>query len=147
MSWFTELFAAPIDKIVTSVGEAIDRNITTDHERLKLANELEQIKANAKLEAAKLEQQLELRLEEEVTKRWQADSQSDEPLAKKIRPISLVYLLFFMSVIIVTDSVEIFAFNVKDGYVDLIQILLLTTFGGYFSMRSLDKYTKTRYGK
>ena len=138
MSWFTELFAAPIDKIVTSVGEAIDRNITTDHERLKLANELEQIKANAKLEAAKLEQQLELRLEEEVTKRWQADSQSDEPLAKKVRPLSLIYLLLVVTIMAFADG-NALTFEIKTAYIDLFQALLMLVFGGYWGSRGLEK--------
>jgi cation transport ATPase len=138
MSWFTELFAAPIDKIVTSVGEAIDRNITTDHERLKLANELEQIKANAKLEAAKLEQQLELRLEEEVTKRWQADSQSDEPLAKKVRPLSLIYLLLVVTIMAFADG-NALTFEIKTAYIDLFQALLMLVFGAYYGSRGLEK--------
>jgi hypothetical protein len=139
MSWFTNLFTGPLDKIVTSVGEAIDRNVTTDHERLKLANELEQIRANAKLEAAKLELEAERVMEGAVTERWQADMQSDDPLAKRVRPLALIYLLLFMTIVILADSFEGLEFNVKDVYVDLIQALLLLVFGAYYGGRSLEK--------
>jgi hypothetical protein len=139
MSWFTNLFTGPLDKIVTSVGEAIDRNVTTDHERLKLANELEQIRANAKLEAAKLELEAERVMESAVTERWQSDMQSDDPLAKRVRPLALIYLLLFMTIVILADSFEGLEFNVKDVYVDLIQALLLLVFGAYYGGRSLEK--------
>ncbi len=139
MSWFANLFTAPIDKIVTSIGEAIDRNVTTDHERIKLANELEQIRANAKLEAAKLELEAERIAETAVTERWQSDMQSDDLLAKRVRPLALIYLLLFMTVVILADSTEAFSFNVKDVYVDLIQALLLLVFGAYYGGRSLEK--------
>ena len=139
MSWFTEIISGGVDKIVDSVGNAIDKNFTTDHERMKMQNELEAIKLQAKLSAAKLEQEAEIKLSEEVSKRWQADMQSDEPLAKKVRPLSLVYLLLFMSIIIMADSIEPIAFDVKEAYVDLIQVLLLTVFAAYFGGRTIEK--------
>jgi hypothetical protein len=143
MSWFTEIISGGVDKIVDSVGSAIDKNFTTDHERLQMQNELEKIKLDARLSAAKLEQEAEAKLNEEISKRWVADMSSDEPLAKKVRPLSLVYLLLFMSIIIVSDSIEPLAFDVKESYVDLIQILLLTVFAAYFGGRTLEKMKRS----
>jgi len=147
MGWFSDIISGGVDKIVDSVGNAVDKVFTSDEERLKLQNELEKIRLEAKLSAAKMEQEAEAKMEEEISKRWQADMSSDEPMAKKVRPLSLIYLLFFMSLIIVTDSVEILAFDVKESYVDLIQILLLTVFAAYFGSRGLEKITALRNKK
>ena len=144
MSWFTEIISGGVDKIVDSVGNAIDKNFTTDHERMKMQNDLEKIKLEAKLSAAKLEAEAEAKMEEEISKRWQADMQSDEPLAKKVRPLSLVYLLLFMSIIIMADSIEPISFDVKEAYVDLIQVLLLTVFAAYFGGRTIEKLKRNK---
>lgn len=139
MSWFTNIVSGGVDKIITSAGNAIDKLVTSDHERLQLRNELEKIQLEAKLNAAKLEAEAEAKMEEEISKRWQADMSSDDPLAKRVRPLSLIYLLFFMTVIILLDSIDYLYFEVKDSYVDLLQILLLTVFAAYFGGRTVEK--------
>lgn len=147
MSWFTELFAGGIDKVVSSVGEAADRLITSDQERLQLRNELALIKVKAKLDAQKQADDAEAQLEKEITTRWQADMQSDDPAAKKVRPYSLVYMLLFMSVIIITDSINTLGFDVKQPYIELIEALLVTMVIAYFGSRGLEKWTALRNGK
>lgn len=144
MNWWTQLFAGGVDKIVSSVGEAADRLITSDEERGKLKNELALIQVKATLDSQKMELEAETKLEEEVTKRWQADMSQDDTLAKRVRPISLLYLLFFMSVIIVSDSIQILAFEVKDSYVDLLESLLVVTFVAYFGSRGVEKVFKRK---
>ena len=144
MSLWTQLFAGGIDKVVSSVGEAADRLITSDEERGKLKNELVLIEAKARLDAQKMELDAETKLEEEVTKRWQADMGQDDPLAKRVRPISLLYLLIFMSVIIVADSIDVVGFDVKQGYVDLLESLLVVSFVAYFGSRGVEKVFSKR---
>ena len=39
----------------------------------------------------------------------------------------------------VADSIDIWDFNVKESYVSLLEILMLTAFGAYFAGRSLEK--------
>ena len=138
MSWFTDVLSGGVDKIVDSVGAAIDRNVTTDHERLKIQNELTQLKLNAQANAAKLEAELETKMEESITSRWQADMSSDEPVAKRVRPYSLIYLLVVVSLLSFTDG-NLGTFAVKEVYIDLFQALLLLVFGAYFGGRSLEK--------
>lgn len=141
MSWFTDLFAGGIDKVVSAVGDAADKLITSDEERLTLKNELALIEVKAKLEAQKQADDAEAKLEDEITERWKADMSSDDPWAKKVRPVSLIYLLLFMTVIILGDSITDLAFDVKPAYVDLIQNLLITVFVAYFGSRGLEKVT------
>jgi hypothetical protein len=77
-----------------------------------------------------------------VTARWQADMQSDERLAKLVRPLTLIVLLALYLGLAIADSVGGWNFEVKEQYIDLLQILSLTAFGAYFAGRSLEKTKK-----
>ena len=81
----------------------------------------------------------EIAFQDNVTKRWQADMGSDVKLAKLIRPLTLVALMCIFTVTMILDSIDNYAFNVKDSYVDLLQILMLTAFGAYFAGRTIEK--------
>ena len=144
MSWFTDLFAGGVDKVISSVGEAADRLITSDEERLTLKNELALIQAKAVLDGQKQADTAEKQLEEEVTARWQADMGQEDTLAKRVRPASLLYLLMFMTVIILGDSITSLGFDVKESYVQLIETLLVTVFVAYFGSRGIEKVTTIR---
>jgi len=84
----------------------------------------------------------EVRFQENVTERWKADMGSDVKLAKLIRPLTLIALMFMFMVTMVADSVDGWPFNVKDSYVDLLQILMMTAFGAYFAGRTIEKAKK-----
>jgi hypothetical protein len=76
---------------------------------------------------------------EEVTKRWEIDSKSDSILTKNIRPLVLLWLVVFMSAIIISDSNEGWRFDVKESYISLIEVLLVTVIVAYFGGRSYEK--------
>ena len=91
--------------------------------------------AQAKIDA-------EVKFQENVTERWKADMGSDVKLAKLIRPVTLIALMSMFMVTMVADSMDNWPFNVKDSYVDLLQILMLTAFGAYFAGRTIEKSKK-----
>ena len=105
-------------------------------------NEAEPLTHEERMEFAKHEMELLQAEQEAVTRRWEADMASDTKLAKLIRPLTLITLLVLYLVLVVTDSVEGWAFDVKSAYIDLLQILMLTAFGAYFAGRSLEKTRK-----
>ena len=84
----------------------------------------------------------EVQFQNNVTERWKADMGSDVKLAKLIRPVTLIALMSMFMVTMVADSMDNWAFNVKDSYVDLLQILMLTAFGAYFAGRTIEKAKK-----
>ena len=88
--------------------------------------------AQAKIDA-------EVRFQENVTERWKADMGSDIKLAKLIRPVTLITLMVMFCLTMVFDSMDNWPFNVKDSYIDLLQILMLTSFGTYFAGRTIEK--------
>jgi len=142
MSWFSDLISGGVDKIIDSTGKAIDSIVTSDEERLRLQNELVAIQVKAKADSEALAANTETKLEEELTERLKSDMTSDEPLAKKVRPLSLIYLLLVVSLLAVTDgnlSYDTWHFTVGAEYIDLFKALLLMVFGFYFGSRGLEK--------
>lgn len=91
--------------------------------------------AKAKIDA-------EIAFQNNVTERWKADMGSDVKLAKYIRPVTLIALMAMFMVTMVLDSLDKLPFNVKDSYVSLLEILMLTSFGAYFAGRTIEKYKK-----
>lgn len=78
----------------------------------------------------------------EVSRRWEADMKSDVPIAKLIRPITLIALMVIFMGTMVADSIDTLDFNVKNSYVSLLEILMLTSFGAYFAGRTIEKSRK-----
>lgn len=127
MAILSKIFSSSAKDLVNSVGNAIDKIHTS-------AEEKELVKA----EIQKQIQKHENKIQQEVSKRWAADMQSDNWLAKSVRPISLLFLLFVLTVFTLVDFTFI-DLEIKDSYIDLWQMLSITAFGAYFGGRSYEK--------
>jgi len=88
---------------------------------------------------AKAMVEAEVQFQNNVTERWKADMGSDVKLAKLIRPVTLICLMVMFMATMVADSLDNLPFNVKDSYVSLLEILMLTAFGAYFAGRTIEK--------
>jgi len=93
-------------------------------------------------EEAKAAVDAEIAYQNNVTERWKADMGSDVKLAKLIRPVTLIALMVMFMATMVADSMDGWPFNVKDSYVSLLEILMLTAFGAYFAGRTIEKAKK-----
>lgn len=135
------MFAAPINKIIDSVGNAVDKLVTSDEERIALKNEL----ISAKLAAEREAKELELDFEKELSSRHALDMKSDDVWSKRIRPGSLIYLLIVVTMLALTDG-NIgwgeYLFQIKDSYISLFEGLLMLAFGFYFGSRGVEKVMK-----
>ena len=67
---------------------------------------------------------------------------SDVKLAKLIRPVTLICLMVMFMMTMFIDSMDNVAFTVKDSYVSLLELLMLTAFGAYFAGRTIEKKAK-----
>ena len=76
---------------------------------------------------------------QEISKRWDSDMKSDSWLSKNTRPMSLIFLTVSMVILILLDSFEI-EFNVAEGWVSLLQTLLVTVYVAYFGSRGAEKF-------
>ena len=89
-----------------------------------------------KMEIEKLLQSERISKDEQLTKRWESDNQSDSWLAKHTRPLIVLSLVSALFIFIILDSLEI-AFNVRESWVSLYEVLILTAVVGYFTLRSV----------
>ena len=113
--------------LCSKADRIIDEVITSKEESLQLKNELQ-----------KIIQEQEALIEQEVTKRWEADMNSDSWLSKNIRPLVLAWLVVSTTLLIFIDG-GVIEFIVEDKWVDLLQIVLITVIGAYFGSRGLEK--------
>lgn len=79
---------------------------------------------------------------QEVTKRWESDMVSDSWLSKNVRPMSLMFLTFIITLLMFSDSIESWKFDVKADYIDLMKALLVTVYVAYFGSRGYEKGRK-----
>ncbi|MFV1982651.1 MAG: 3TM-type holin [Thiohalomonadales bacterium] len=137
MSWLTDFFSSNVSNLVDSVGNTIDKLVTSDEERetlkIKMTEELNKLKS-IQIDAIS-------KYDSEISKRHLADMQSDSWLAKNIRPLSLAFLtvstvlLAYLTIFIL--SVEKIA--LIDPWLDLLKTLLITVYAFYFGSRGFEK--------
>jgi hypothetical protein len=130
MSILSKVFSAGAGKLVQDVGNVIDNLHTSKEEKLA---------AEAKIKD--LIMGYEAEMQKQVTERWKLDMNSDSWLSKNIRPLVLVFLVISTVLLVFIDAGFI-KFDVKDSYVDLLQLVLITVIGAYFGGRSLEKVKK-----
>ena len=82
----------------------------------------------------------EAKMQQEVTKRWEADMQGNW-LTKSIRPLTLAFLMVVLTTFTLVDFGYV-DMDIKDSWIDLWQILSITCFGAYFGGRSYEKIKK-----
>lgn len=90
------------------------------------------------MEILKLEYAQEAEIEKQITERWKADMDSDSWLSKNVRPIVVLSAMLMLYVFITLDSVKI-EFEIKESWISLYEVVLLTSIGGYFTARTWEK--------
>ena len=130
MSILTKMFSGGAADLVKNVGGVLDNLTTSKEEKLEAERKIKELVANYEIE-----------MERNITARWEADLKSDPWLSKNVRPMTLIFLIVCTMLLIFIDAGAI-NFNVKDSYVDLLQLVLITVIGAYFGGRSLEKVKK-----
>ena len=125
-----KIFSSGAGELVKNVGGVLDNLTTSTEEKLKIKTEIKKIISDYETE-----------IEKNVTSRWQSDMNSDSWLSKNVRPLVLIFLVICTMLIIFIDAGTI-NFTVKDSYVDLLQLVLITVIGAYFGGRSFEKVKK-----
>ena len=111
------------------VNKLVDNIVTTDEERQELKIKFEQMFLQARASA-----------EEQITRRWEADAKAGW-LPANIRPLTLAFLVVSTVLLIFIEGGAI-DFQVKDNWIDLLQLVLITVIGAYFGGRSIEKVKK-----
>ncbi|QDP66740.1 MAG: hypothetical protein GOVbin5978_16 [Prokaryotic dsDNA virus sp.] len=124
-----KIFSKGAKGLVDSVGSIIDEVHTSDEEKQQM-----------KLKIQEMITSHEAKIQEQVTRRWEADMKGNW-LTKSIRPLSLAFLLLALTTFTLVD----FGFvdlDIKDSWIELWKMLAITAFGAYFGGRSYEKMKK-----
>ena len=116
--------------VVKQVGDVIDNLSTSEEERLEAKRKMEEVLMQAESQA-----------QEQVTRRWEADMNSDNWLSKNIRPLICIFLTAMFVVISIFDG-NAGGFEIAPAYIPIYQTLLITVYGAYFAGRSIEKIRK-----
>jgi hypothetical protein len=140
MSFFTDIFSSGVDKVVDSVGNAIDSLVTSDEEKLILSNKLaeEMNKFKVSMENKSLE------YEKTVTDRWKSDN--EHIITRLVRPLSYMFVLFLFAIMVLFDGNK-GEFSITESYIPVIETLLVTMTVALFGSRGAEKtmkYFKTK---
>lgn len=129
MGILAKIFSGGAKDLVDSVGGIIDEIHTSKEEKQEM-----------KLKIKEMITSHEAKIQEQVTRRWEADMQGNW-LSKSVRPLSLIFLLLVLTIFTLIDFgfVEL---SIKDSWIDLWQMLAITAFGAYFGGRSYEKVKK-----
>jgi len=130
MNILGKIFSGGAKDLVEGVGGVIDNLHTSKEEKLEAERKVKELVSS-----------YQNTLEKEISSRWNADMNSDSWLSKNIRPMTLAFLVISTVLMIFIDA-GVIAFEVKDTWVDLLQLVLITVIGAYFGGRSLEKTKK-----
>ena len=130
MNILGNIFSGGAKDLVKEVGGVIDNLHTSKEDKLEAENKIKDMIMG-----------YEAQMQKEVSNRWKVDMNSDSWLSKNIRPMVLIFLVVSTVLMIFIDAGMI-AFEVKDTWVDLLQLVLITVIGAYFGGRSLEKVKK-----
>lgn len=118
--------------VVDDVANALDRFIRTKEDKDAFEKEMTEIFVRAEAE-----------MQKNVSDRWKYDMESDSWLSKNVRPLVLVFLIFSTILLIFIEGGNI-DFFIKEEWITLLQMILLTVIGAYFGGRSIEKVNKSR---
>jgi len=128
--------AAPLAKMGLSIAAGVTgiKQLEDLAHSIRTSNHLDEEERATALDLLKLD----LEEAKEITKRWQADMNSDSKLAKNIRPYTLISLLSFLFLFMMLDGLNI-GFILKDIWIDLLEKLTVLVFLAYFGSRGWEK--------
>ena len=123
----SKLFGATGSNIAEKISDIIDKHTFSKIEKAQFEKEMTEVWINAESD-----------IQKNVTERWKTDMNSDSWLSKNVRPLVLIFLVVSTVLIVFIDAGFI-NFEVKDNWVDLLQMVLITVIGAYFGGRSYEK--------
>ena len=115
--------------VLKSVNNIVDELHSSPVEKKELKIKLQEVLAKAESQA-----------QEQVTRRWEADSKAGW-LPANIRPITLAFLTMIFVIISFFDG-NIGSFKLNPIYAPIYQTLLMVVYSAYFAGRSVEKIKK-----
>ena len=126
----SKIFGQAAGGIADKISNIIAKHTFSKEDRVRFENEM-----------AKVFLEAESEMQKNVTDRWKTDMNSDSWLSKNVRPMVLIFLVVSTVLMVFIDA-GVLTFEVKDNWIDLLQLVLITVIGAYFGGRSYEKIKK-----
>ncbi len=141
MSFLSKFATAAGAGVIEAVGNAIDKNFTTDEEKIEMENEIAKASMNYEIEMKKLSireyevaSRENIAIDQETTKRWVSDNNSSF-IQRMVRPLSLIFLIIVYSIMAFSAT----ALEIQPIYAEGYQNLLMVVVAAYFGARTIEK--------
>ena len=121
-----KLFGGVGSNIAEKISGIIDKHTFSKVEKAQFENEMTEVFVNAESE-----------MQKNVTQRWVSDNKGSW-LSQNVRPIVLLILVISTVLMIFIDA-GVINFEVKDTWIDLLQLTLITVISAYVGGRSFEK--------
>jgi len=125
-----KLFGGAAGGVAEKISNIIAKHTFSKEDRARFEKEMTEVFINAEAD-----------MQQNVTERWKTDMNSDSWLSKNVRPLVLIFLVVSTVLMVFIDA-GVISFDVKDTWIDLLQLVLITVIGAYFGGRSVEKYKK-----
>ena len=122
----SKIFGGAAGNVAEKISDIIARHTFSKEDRARFENEM-----------AKVFLEAESEMQQNVTERWLSDNKGSW-LSQYVRPIVLLFLVISTILIIFIDA-GVINFEVKDTWIDLLQLTLITVISAYFGGRSFEK--------
>tara|TARA_R110002049_G_scaffold150789_1_gene313980 strand:+ start:660 stop:1055 length:396 start_codon:yes stop_codon:yes gene_type:complete len=126
----SKIFGGAAGNVAEKISNIIAKHTFSKEDQARFENEM-----------AKVFLEAESEMQQNVTERWKTDMSSDSWLSKNVRPLVLIFLVVSTVLMVFIDA-GIISFNVKDSWIDLLKLILITVIGAYFGGRSYEKIKK-----
>ncbi len=121
-----KLFGGAAGGVAEKISNIIAKHTFSKEDRAKFENEMTKVFVDAEAD-----------MQQNVTERWVSDNKGSW-LSKNVRPIVLLFLVISTVLMIFIDA-GVLNFEVKDTWIDLLQLTLITVISAYFGGRSFEK--------
>ena len=122
----SKLFGGAAGGVADKISNIIAKHTFSKEDRAKFENEMTKVLIDAEAD-----------MQQNVTERWVSDNKGSW-LSKNVRPIVLLFLVISTVLMIFIDA-GVLNFEVKDTWIDLLQLTLITVISAYFGGRSFEK--------
>ena len=137
MGILSKILTGGASDLINAIGDAVDKNTTTDAERITLKNEIQKVVLEYEDKDAERKANLDKAADEQATQRLVSDNTSDNKWSKNIRPVSFAWSLGIFSLFTFLAGTQ--KMNTPEMYITVWQYILLTQIAFYFSSRGLEK--------
>lgn len=124
-----KIFGAAGGGIAEKISNIVAKHTFSKEDRARFEKEMTQVFIQAESD-----------MQKNVTERWLSDNQGSW-LSRNVRPLVLLFLIVSTVLMIFIDA-GVVSFEVKDSWVDLLQLTLITVISAYFGGRSFEKIKK-----